>query len=128
MSLRIRRVGVQFQVPIQIVTSTFRCISDANGDGNDGISTRLHRFLFQLHPSLFRCAPAFPIITSPTGRHDIFPGFFSAFGDGNDMIERQFFRSKFMVTILTTVPVSRKDIDAGELDGPMAVLQSHQFQ
>jgi len=44
------------------------------------------------------------------------------------MIERQFFRSKFMVTILTTVSVSRKDIDARELDGAMAVLQSHQFQ
>ena len=44
------------------------------------------------------------------------------------MIERQFFRSKLMVTILTTVSVARKDIDAGELDGPMAVLQSHQFQ
>ena len=44
------------------------------------------------------------------------------------MIKRQLFRPKPVVTVLAAVPVSRKNIDPGELDGTMTVFQFNQFQ
>jgi hypothetical protein len=33
-----------------------------------------------------------------------------------------------MIAILTRVAVARKNVDAGELDGPVAVFQSHELE
>lgn len=44
------------------------------------------------------------------------------------MIERQLFRPKPVVTVLAAVPVSRKNIDPGKLDGTVTVFQLHQLQ
>lgn len=44
------------------------------------------------------------------------------------MIKRQLFRPKPAITVLATVPVPRKNIDAGKLDGTMTVFEFNQFQ
>ena len=52
----------------------------------------------------------------------------TALGDRHDMIERQFFRSEFAPAILAGISVSGKNIDAGKLDGAVAVLQTDELE
>lgn len=44
------------------------------------------------------------------------------------MIERQFFRSELAPAILAGISVSGKNIDAGKLDGAVAVLQTDELE
>ena len=44
------------------------------------------------------------------------------------MIKCQFFSPKSVIAVLAAVPISRKNVDAGKLDGAMTVLQLHQPQ
>jgi hypothetical protein len=126
--LRVGRVGIQLHIPIEIVTPAVRCVPNPNGNGHNWIPARLHRLLHQLHAGFFRRATAFFVVTAPTGRHNIFPGLSSPLGDGNDMIEGQFLGPELVTTVLAGIPISRKDIDAGEFDRPMNVLEPDQLQ
>ena len=71
---------------------------------------------FSLIPASSGVRPLFLVVATPAGRHDIFPRLFPAFGDGNDVVERQFLGPEFVMTVLAGVAISRKDIDAGKLD------------
>jgi len=126
--LRVRRVGIQLHIPIEIVTPAVRCIPNPDGNGHNRIPARLHRLLHQLHTGFFRCAATFFVVTAPARRHNIFPRLSSPLGDGDDMIERQLLSPKLVTTVLAGIPISRKDIDAGEFDRPMNVLEPDQFQ
>ena len=44
------------------------------------------------------------------------------------MIERQLFGPELVATILAGIAISRKDIDAGEFDGPVSILEPNQFE
>ena len=44
------------------------------------------------------------------------------------MIERQFLSPELMATVLAGVAISRKDIDAGEFDRPVAILETDQLE
>ena len=44
------------------------------------------------------------------------------------MIERQFLGPELVTTVLAGIAVSRKDIDAGEFDGPVDILEPNQLQ
>ena len=121
-------IRLQLHIPIEIVAPAFWCIANADGDGNDGAPARLHRTLLQLHAGFFRRPSAFAVVAAPTGGHDILPRLLPPLGDGHHMIKRQFFGPKLAGTVLATVPVSRKNIDAGKFDGAMTVLQFDQLQ
>ena len=121
-------VRIQFHIPIEVVTPAIRCVSNPDGNGDNGIPTRLHRFLQESHPSFLRCAAALLVVATPARRHDIFPGLSPALGNGNNVIERQFLGSKLVSTILAGIAISREDIDAGEFDGPVDILEPNQFE
>ena len=71
---------------------------------------------------------ALPVVASPTSRHDVVPGLSPAFGDGHDVVERQFFGAESAIAILAAIAVARKDVDAGKLYSPMTVLKLDELQ
>ncbi len=126
--LRLCWVGIELHIPIEIVTPAIRRIPNPDGNGYNGIPTRLHRLLHELHAGFFRRATALFVVTTPACRHNIFPGLSPTLGDRDDMIERQLFSPELMTTVLAGIAVSRKDIDAGELDCPMNILEPNQLE
>jgi len=44
------------------------------------------------------------------------------------MIERQFLSPELVTAVLAGIAISRKDIDAGEFDSPVDILEPHQFE
>jgi hypothetical protein len=121
-------VCIELHVPIEIVTPAVRCIPNPDGNGDNWIPSRLHRLLHKLHASFFWRTTAFFVVTAPARRHNIFPGLSPTLGDGDDMIERQLFGSEFVTTVLAGIAISRKDIDAGEFDGPVNILEPNQLE
>jgi hypothetical protein len=121
-------VGIKLHIPIEIVTPAVRCIPNPDGNGHNRIPARLHRLLHELHAGFFGRAAAFFIVATPASRHDIFPGLSSTLGDRDDMIERQFLGPELVTTVLAGIPISREDIDAGEFDCPVDILEPDQFQ
>ena len=121
-------VGIQFHIPIEIVTPAIRCIPDPDRDGHNWIPARLDRPPHKLHAGFFRRASAFFVITTPASRHDIFPGLSPTLGDGDDVIERQLLSPELVAAVLAGIAVSRKDIDAGEFDRPVSILEPDQLE
>ena len=110
--LRIRGVGVQFHVPIEIVTPAVRGVSNPDGNGHNRIPARLHRLLQEPHPGFLRRAAALLVVATPAGSHDIFPGLSPSLGNRNDVIERQLLGPELVTAVLAGIAISRKDIDA----------------
>jgi hypothetical protein len=127
-TLCLGRVGIQFHIPIEIVTPAVRCISNPDGNSDNGIPTRLHRLLRELHAGFLRCPTAFLVVATPAGCHDILPGLSPTLGDGDDVIERQFLGPELVTTILAGIAISREDINAREFDRPMDILEADQFE
>ena len=69
----------------------------------------------QPHPSLFRSAAAFLVITFKAAADNIIPSFSASVDDGDHMIESEIFRGTFFPAILTGVVVSCIDIGPAEL-------------
>ena len=126
--LRVCRVGIQFHIPVEIVTPTVRCVPNPNGNGHNRIPARLHRPLQKPHPGFFGRTAAFFVVTTPARRHDVFPGLSPALRNGNDMVERQLFRPELVPAVLAGIAISREDIDAGELDRPVDILKPNQLE
>ena len=126
--LGIGRVGIEFHIPIEIVTPAVRRIPNPDGNCDHGIPAWLHRFFHQLHTGFFRRTTALLVITAPARRHDIFPGLSSPLGDGDDVIECEFLGSELMAAVLACVAISRKDIDARKFDCPMDVFEPNQLK
>ena len=126
--LRICRVGIQLHIPIEIVTPAFRCVSNPDGNRHDRIPSRLQRFLQESHSGFLWCAAALLVVATPAGCHDILPGLSPSLGDGNDVIERQFLSPELVTTVLAGIAISCKDIDAGEFDRPVHILETHQLE
>ena len=126
--LGVSGVSIEFHIPIEIVTPTVRCVPNPNGNGHNRIPARLHRPLQEPHPGFFGRTAAFFVVTTPARRHDIFPGLSPALRDGNDMVERQLFGPELVPTVLAGIAISREDIDAGEFDRPVAILETNQLE
>ena len=127
-TLRFRRVGIQLHIPIEIVTPAFRCVPNPDGNGHNGTPARLERLLHEPHTGFFWRPSAFFVIATPTSRDDVFPGLSPPLGDGDDMIERQLLRPELVTTILAGIAISGKDIDAGEFDRPVAILEPDELE
>src|ERR1044071_751832 len=127
-TLGIGRVGIQFHIPIEIITPTVRGVPNPDGNGHNWIPSGLHWLLQESHPGFFRRTTTLFVVTTPASRYDILPSLSPTFGDGNDMIERQLFSSKLVPTILAGVRISRKDINAGELDRPVNIFEPDQLE
>ena len=80
------------------------------------VAFRFFRLLDQCHMSLFWRAAAFLDIAPCAGAHNIRPGAFAAEHPGNDMVQRQFGRGKFLAAVLTAAAVTGKNIAAVEFD------------
>src|SRR5688572_28543606 len=106
------RVGIEFHIPIEIVTPAVRRIPNPDGNCDHWIPAWLHRLLHQFHTGFFRRTTALLVVTAPARCHDIFPGLSSPHGNGDDVIERELLSSKLMTAVLARIAVSRKDIDA----------------
>ena len=126
--LRICGICIELHVPIEIVTPAVWCVSNPDGNGDNWIPSRFHGLLHELHPGFFGRATAFLVVTAPARRHNIFPGLSPTLGNGDDMIERQLFGPKFVTTILAGIAISRKDIDAGEFNRPVDILEPNQLE
>jgi hypothetical protein len=121
-------VGIEFHIPIEIVTPAIRRVPNPDGNGHNGIPARLHRPLRELHAGFFWRATALFVVTTPACRHNIFPGLPPTLGDRDDMIERQLLGPELVTTVLAGIAVSCKDIDPGELDCPVNILEPNQFE
>lgn len=121
-------VGIQLHIPIEIVTPAVRCIPNSDGNRDDRIPSRLHRLLHQLHAGLFGRTTALLVVTTPARCDDIFPCLSPTLGDGDDMIERQFLGSELVTTVLAGIAISCEDIDAGEFNRPMDILEPDQLE
>ena len=126
--LGVGRVGVELHIPIEIVTPAVGGVPNSNGNGHNWIPARLHRLLHQLHAGFFWRATTFFVVTTPTGRHNIFPGLSPTLGDGDDMVERQLLGPELVATVLAGIGISREDVDAGEFDRTMNVLEPNEFE
>ena len=126
--LGVSGVSIQFHIPIEIVTPAVRCVPNPDGNSYNRIPARLQRLLHEPHAGFFRRTTAFFVVTTPAGRHDILPGLSSTLGDGDDMIERQLFGPELVTTVLAGIAISRKDIDAGEFDRPVNILEPDQLE
>ena len=91
------------------------------------VMTGLHRGFtgrfFSLMPASSGVRPLFRLLHRQQAVTIFSHVFLPTFGNGHDMIERQFFSPKPVAAILAAVPVSRKNIDAGKFDGAMTVFQ-----
>ena len=126
--LRICGICIELHVPIEIVTPAVWCVPNPDGNGDNWIPSRFHRLLHELQASFFGRAPTFLVVTAPARRHNIFPGLSPTLGDRDDMIERQLFGSKLVTTVLAGIAISRKDIDAGEFNRPVDILEPDQLE
>ena len=99
-------------MPIQIISPTIGRIPYPDHDRQGRSPPWFLGTLFQFHPGLPRCPTALFIIATPAGRHDIFPRFLSASRNRHDMVERELFRAKPLATILTTVAITREDVNS----------------
>ena len=126
--LGIGGVGIQLHIPIEIVTPAVRRVPYPDGNGHNWIPTRLHRLFHETHAGFLGRTTAFFVVTTPASRHDIFPSLSSTLGNRDDMIERQLLGPELVTTVLAGITISRKNIDAGEFDRPVDILQPDQLQ
>src|SRR5207247_4636368 len=122
------RVCIQLHIPIEIVTPAVRCVPNPDGNSHNRIPARLHRFFHEPHAGFFWRTSAFVVLTTPASRHDIFPDLSPTLGDGDDMIERQLLGPELVTTVLAGIAISRKDIDTGEFDRPVDLLEPDQLE
>lgn len=126
--LGVSGVGIQFHIPVEIVTPTVRCVPNPDGNGHNGVPARLHRLFHESHAGFIGRATTFFVVTTPASRHDIFPGLSPTLGDGDDMIERQLLGPELMTTILAGIAIARKNIDAREFDRAVDILKPDQLE
>jgi hypothetical protein len=84
-------------------------------DDDKGMPSGFARFLYKSHVGLFQGPSPFASIAGYTGTDYILPGSHPPPGFRKDMVQIQFFSLKFLSAILTSVPISLKDILAGKL-------------
>ena len=126
--LRVGGIGIQLHIPIEVITPAFRRVPDADCNRDDGTPTRFDRPLDQLHMSVFGRPSTFAVVAPPTSCHNILPRLFAALGDRYDVVKGQLFCPVLTIAILAGVSITREDVDAAKLDGPVAVFEPHEFQ
>ncbi len=107
-------------MPIEVVSPAFGRVSDTDHQCEGWCPLGFFRFFLEPHANFFGHLAAFPIVTSPTGRHDVLPGFFTPSGDWDHVVKGEFFRPVPLLTVLAGVTIAGENIDAGELDGTVS--------